>query len=587
MRTLFICCLILCFTVNFLTAARKKPNVIVFLTDDQGWGDLSMNGNRDLHTPNIDSIAREGASFDRFYVQPVCAPTRAEFLTGRYHLRSNVFGVTLGGERLNLDEVTIADLFSKAGYKTGAFGKWHNGTQYPYHPNGRGFQEYYGFCSGHWGNYFSPLLEHNSQPVKGEGFIIDDLTTKAMDYMKENKDDSFFVYLPYCTPHSPMQVPDEYWKKFETMPMDQHTSLEKAADISHTRAALAMCENIDWNVGRVLNCVKELNLEEETIILYFSDNGPNGIRWNGGMKGKKGQTDEGGVRSPLVIKWPGTIKPGIEVPNISGAIDLLPTLTDLAGISKKGTKALDGKSLKPLLLGRKASPVMNDRVILSHWANKFSIRSQRYRLDHQNKLYDMLLDPYQTKDVKNSLPEVHLALVQKKEALKSDVMDESWKSDRPFTIGHADYENYLLPARDADFTGGITRSARAPNCSFLTTWTSKDDYIYYDVVVEADGVYDVYLHYTCKESDVGINMQLSMGDSQQTAEILTVHDPELTGADNDRFKRGSESYVKDFKKIKFSGLKLTKGKGQLKLEALTQKGPGLIDVRLLHLIRKS
>jgi len=135
--------------------AAKQPNVIVILTDDQGWGDLSLNGNTNLTTPHIDTLAKDGVSFDRFYVCPVCSPTRAEFLTGRYHARSGVYSTSAGGERIDLDEKTIAQTFKAAGYTTAAFGKWHNGMQYPYHPNARGFDEFYGFCSGHWGDYFS------------------------------------------------------------------------------------------------------------------------------------------------------------------------------------------------------------------------------------------------------------------------------------------------------------------------------------------------------------------------------------------------------------------------------------------------
>ena len=154
----------------FSCLADTPPNIVVILTDDQGWGDLSLNGNNDLSTPNIDSLAKDGASFDRFFVCPVCSPTRAEFLTGRYHVRGGVYSTSAGGERLNLDEITIADTFKSAGYTTGAFGKWHNGMQYPYHPNGRGFDEFYGFCSGHWGDYFSPPLAvsytHLTLPTK-------------------------------------------------------------------------------------------------------------------------------------------------------------------------------------------------------------------------------------------------------------------------------------------------------------------------------------------------------------------------------------------------------------------------------------
>ncbi|PYJ01561.1 MAG: N-acetylgalactosamine 6-sulfate sulfatase, partial [Verrucomicrobia bacterium] len=145
---------------------RSRSNVVIFLADDQGWGDLGVNGNSNLHTPNIDSLVRAGATLDRFYVCPVCAPTRAEFLTGRYHPRGGVSGVSTGKERLNTDERTIAESFKAAGYATGCFGKWHNGSQWPYHPNARGFDEFYGFTSGHWGEYFDPPLDHNGEPVR-------------------------------------------------------------------------------------------------------------------------------------------------------------------------------------------------------------------------------------------------------------------------------------------------------------------------------------------------------------------------------------------------------------------------------------
>ena len=186
--------------------SKARPNIVMILTDDQGWGDLSINGNTNLSTPRIDSLARDGATFDRFYVSPVCSPTRAEMLTGRYYTRTGVSGVSAGAERLNVDESTMADSFKAAGYATGAFGKWHNGMQWPYHPNARGFDEYYGFCSGHWGYYFSPELEHNGRLVRGNGYITDDLTDHAIKFIEENRDQPFLCYIPLCTPHSPMQV---------------------------------------------------------------------------------------------------------------------------------------------------------------------------------------------------------------------------------------------------------------------------------------------------------------------------------------------------------------------------------------------
>jgi arylsulfatase A-like enzyme len=188
------------------TQEPKQPNIIIFLSDDQGYGDFSITGNSNLQTPNIDRLAEEGVMFSHFYVCAACSPTRAEFLTGRYHIRSGVLSTSESGELFNLDETTIANLFKNAGYTTAAYGKWHNGTQYPYHPNGRGFDEFYGFSSGHWGNYFSPMLEHNGQIVRGEGYLPDDLTDKAIEFIENNKDNPFFVYIPYNTPHSPMQV---------------------------------------------------------------------------------------------------------------------------------------------------------------------------------------------------------------------------------------------------------------------------------------------------------------------------------------------------------------------------------------------
>ncbi len=199
-----------CKVANGASREASAPNVLVILTDDQGWGDLSLHGNRNLRTPHLDSIAQKGAQFRHFYVCPVCSPTRAEFLTGRWHIRGGVRDVTSGGERLDLDEVTIAQLFRQAGYRTAMFGKWHNGTQGAYHPTQRGFEDFYGFTSGHWGHYFSPLLEVNDELTRGSGFLPDDLTNRALRFISSEDDRPFFLMMTYNTPHSPMQVPDAW-----------------------------------------------------------------------------------------------------------------------------------------------------------------------------------------------------------------------------------------------------------------------------------------------------------------------------------------------------------------------------------------
>jgi len=571
--------------------AADRPNVVVILSDDQGWGDLSLNGNKNLATPNIDSLAKDGASFELFYVCPVCSPTRAEFLTGRYHPRSGVYSTSAGGERIDLDERTIADTFKAAGYATGGFGKWHNGMQYPYHPNGRGFDDFYGFCSGHWGNYFSPMLEHNGRIVRGDGFVIDDFTNHALDYIEKQtrQEQPFFVYLPYNTPHSPMQVPDRWWNKFKDKQLAMHHREPNRENNPHVRAVLAMCENIDWNVGRILKQLDALNIADDTIVVYFCDNGPNGFRWNGGMKGRKGSTDEGGVRSPLLIRWPGHVEPGSQVAQISAAIDLLPTLADLAGVDVASENPLDGVSLKPLLTpsiagGGTANKPLLDRRIFSHWRGNVSLRTQQFRLDHQGRLYDMVRDPGQYKDIAKQQPEVAERLRNDVAQWKQELLPGLHQDDRPFLIGHPDYRFTQLPARDGIAHGAIQRSNRHPNCSYFTNWTSLDDRITWDVEVGAAGTYDVELFYTCAKQDVGSTVELSFNDSVLTGQIDAAHDPPLRGAADDRVER-TESYVKGFKPLKLGSIELHKGRGPLKLRALNIPGSQVMDVRLLMLSR--
>ncbi|MFK5923027.1 MAG: arylsulfatase [Verrucomicrobiota bacterium] len=568
-------------------AADKKPNVVVILTDDQGWGDLSLNGNSNLKTPTIDGLARDGASFDRFFVCAVCSPTRAEFLTGRYHARGGVYSTSAGGERLNLDEKTIADSFKAAGYATGAFGKWHNGMQYPYHPNGRGFDEYYGFCSGHWGNYFDPMLESNGKLVRGEGFIIDDLTNHAMNFIEENKDKPFFAYIPYNTPHSPMQVPDEFWDKHKDQELGLRNRDPEKEKVVHTQAALAMCENIDWNVQRLLKKLDDLDLAEDTIVLYFCDNGPNGWRWNGGMRGRKGSTDEGGVRSPLLIRWPGKIAKGKKIEQIGSAIDLLPTLTDLAGIKMVSKKPLDGISLKPLLLGNPKQ--WADRTLINQWGGKngerVSIRTQKFRLDTKGKLYEMAKDPGQDHDVADQYP---------KEAERLRKLAQDWrdlttptykKGGRPFLIGHPDYKYTQIPARDGIAHGGIVRSARPPNCSYFKNWTKLDDKITWEAEVPADGDFEVELLYTCPAADVGSSFELTFNQNKLIGKITEAYDPPLFAEKTSKIV-GTESDVKRFKTLKLGTMHLDKGKGQLTLRALEIPGSQVMDFRLIMLTRK-
>ncbi len=560
---------------------ESPPNIIFILTDDQGWGDLSINGNTNINTPNIDKLAETGVRFDRFYVSPVCSPTRAEILTGRYHVRSGVYSTSAGGERIDLDETMISEVLRDAGYATAAYGKWHNGMQAPYHPNTRGFEDFYGFCSGHWGSYFSPMLEHNGELVTGDGFIIDDLTSHGLEFIEKNKDRPFFLYLPYNTPHAPMQVPDRWWNKYKDKELEMlHRDTEKE-EVEFTRAALAMCENIDWNVGRVMEKVKEAGILENTLIIYLSDNGPNSWRWNDGMKGRKGSTDEGGVRSPLIMNWSEKLEAGKVIPQIASAIDFFPTFLDLAKVEYSSEKPLDGNSLAPLLFEEK--PEWKDRYVINNWRDRVSVRSQQYRLSHDDMLFDMVADPGQYTDISGEQPEIFEAMMAEKKKWQSEVYTELPEEDkRTFTIGYEGFPNTQIPARDLIAHGNIVRSNRWPNCSFYTNWTSMEDMLTLDVEVLSEGDYEVVIYYTCPAESVGSKFELTFLESSLTGQITEAHDPPLTGMENDRLPR-PESYVKDFKPLNIGTIHLKKGKGTLRLQPLEIPGKEVMDFRLMML----
>jgi arylsulfatase A-like enzyme len=556
---------------------RSRPNIIVIVADDQGWGDLSCNGNTNLNTPHIDSLGKQGASFERFFVQPVCSPTRAELLTGRYHPRGGVRDVSRGGERLNLNEKTIADALRAAGYVSALFGKWHNGSQYPYHPNARGFDEYYGFTSGHWGDYFAPPLDHNGRTVTGRGFLPDDLTERATSFIAAHRDRPFLCFLTYNTPHSPMQVPAEYWERFKSAELKLRGAASQKEDLPHTRAALAMCENLDHNVGRLLKALAEHDLAADTIVVYLSDNGPNGWRWNGGMKGRKGSTDEGGVRSPLLVRWPGHIKAATRIAPIAGAIDLMPTLTDLAGVKRVGDKPLDGVSLAPLLLGTAVEAP--ERILFQTWNRKVSARTQQYRLDAEGMLFDMVADPGQQTDVAAAHPETARQLRAAVVQWKQTVLAGTAAKDRPFSVGYPEFPVTPLPARDGVSHGTITRSAKAPNCSYFTNWTQRTDRIAWDVEVATEGPYRVEIFYACARENVGATIEFRLGDARLSRKVNEAHDPPARGAENDRVPRVGESLVKDFQPWSLGEVRLSRGRGELSLHATDIPGRQAIEVR--------
>ncbi len=584
---LYLVCFALALAANPLGAwAATRPNVVIFLADDAGWGDFSVNGNTQVRTPHIDSIARKGARLDRFFVCAVCAPTRAEFLTGRYHPRGGVRGVSTGQERLNTDEKTMADAFKAAGYATGAFGKWHNGSQWPYHPNARGFDEYYGFTSGHWGEYFDPPLERNGQPVRGQGYIADDLTTHAIRFIEKNRAQPFLCYVPFNTPHSPWAVPEDDWRRHKDKPLSLRGTDPAREQLDQTRCALAMVENLDANVGRVLQRLEELKLSGNTIVIFFSDNGPNSWRWNGGMKGIKGSVEEGGLRSACFIAWPdGGIRPGATVQEIAGAIDLLPTLAALTGVQRVGDKPIDGRDLSPLLL-QKPGATWSPRTIFSHQNGAVSARSQQYRCDSKGALFDMLADPGQTKDIADERPAVAEEMRRAVAEWRAEVLPKS-KDDRPFPVGYHEFPRTPLPARDGVPTGGVKRSAGAPNCSYFVNWTSMDDKMTWDIEVHEAGDYRAEILYTCAAGDAGSTIELEFNGAKLSGTVTPAWDPPLYTNQDTITRPAGESRMKEFRPLDLGVVSLPKGRGLLTLRALKIPGKSVMDVRQINLILKA
>ncbi len=591
-----------CWLLCAAAAAAERPNVVVFLADDAGWGDYSHNGNRQVSQPNIDSIAQQGVTLDRFFVCPVCSPTRAEFLTGRYHPRGGVRGVSTGQERLDLGERTIAEAFKTAGYATGCFGKWHNGSQWPYHPMARGFDEYYGHTSGHWGEYFDPPLEDKGRMVREQGYIVDLCTNRALDFIDRNKSRPFFCYIPFTTPHSPWAAPQENWQRFKDKPITQRATDPQREVLDETRCALAMLENQDWNVGRVLGKLQEHGVADKTIVVYFSDNGPNSWRWTGGMKGRKGSTDEGGVRSPCFIRFPGKIKSGQTVTQIAGAIDLLPTLTALAGIERVGDKPLDGRDLTPLLV--KQSSDWPDRTIFSTWNRNISARTQQYRLDAQGQLYDMVADPGQTTPINDREPAVAARLSTAVAAWRKEVFGDAPApavakgkkakakgktgggnavDPRPLTVGYREFPITMLPARDGEPRGSVRRSSGAPNCSYFVNWTSKEDSLVWLLDVHTAGRYEVSIDYTCPLADAGSLVELTFQGSRITGKVAPGWDPPLYTNQDTLPRPDGESQMKEFRTLNLGEVNLPAGEGPLTLRALEIPGKSVMDVRRVTL----
>ena len=401
--------------------AQQQPNVILVITDDQGYGDLACHGNPVIQTPHLDQMRSESVRLDNFHVGPTCAPTRAGLMTGRYCNSAGVWHTIAGRSLLRSDETTIADCFQAAGYKTGMFGKWHLGDNYPFRPHDRGFQEtvYHGGggvgqTPDYWGNdYFDDTYFNRGEPVKQEGYCTDVWFDLALQFIEKNRQDPFLCYLSTNAPHGPFRVPDSY-----SRPYREH--------VPQTRANFyGMITNIDENFGRLRRELRRMEIDQDTILIFMTDNGTAaGCRldrdgylvdgFNAGMRGQKGSEYEGGHRVPFFLRWPnGGLNEGRSVNRLTANIDALPTLADLCGVSLPDhlPDHLHGQSVKPLLYGEEEN--WSERILVTDsqrvetpikW-RKSAVMTDRWRLINGKELYDIQADPEQRNDIADAHPD--------------------------------------------------------------------------------------------------------------------------------------------------------------------------------------
>ena len=547
----------------------------MILTDDQAYGDLSFTDNPIAETPHLDRLAKEGVFFQNFYVSPVCAPTRASLLTGRYHQRTGVQGVTRGRENMNLNEVTLADILKENGYQTGIFGKWHNGAHYPYHPMGRGFNEFVGFTSGHWSSYFDTTIEKNGKPFLAKGYLPDALTTEALNFIKNSVDNKepFFCYVPYQTPHTPLQVPDAYFNKYKN----------KGAD-DFNATIYGMVENIDDNVQRLIQGLEELDIREETIIIYLSDNGPLNLRFNQGLKGRKGQIDEGGVRVPFIMNWKGKIDPGKKISYPLAHIDVLPTLLAMLDIEYASEQVIDGVDFKNLF---EDASSMKSRSLFAEWGGNKRILSENHLMINES-LFNLKTDPNQLLDIREQYPGTY-------DSLRSSY--DQWINNIPVTtstntipVGYSDYPKTVLPAHEANLfpsfefrkdrrhTGIAYHSLHGWAHDWIDFWTQTSAFPSWNIDVVSAGRYELKIKYALKPEDKGTRLTLEIQNQQRTVDDIPVFEHSQF-QNHDRVARIAEAPETDWGVLDVGVFDLQAGQSEIKVSAIEIPGRETIELK--------
>jgi len=441
--------------------AGSRPNIVLVMTDDQGYGDLACHGHPFLKTPNLDKLYGQSTRFTDFHVSPTCAPTRSALMSGRSPFANGVTHTILERERMTLAATTIAEVLKDAGYTTGIFGKWHLGDADAYQPHNRGFDETFIHGAGGIGQsypgtqgavpgtgYFDPIIKHNNKFEKTKGYCTDVFFRQALGWMKSCKDKPFFAYIPTNAPHGPFIVADKY--------KEMYAGKGKGS----VPAFLGMITNIDENMGLLMEKLEEWGLAENTLVIFMTDNGSARPTFNAGMKGSKNSANQGGSRVPLFLRLPGKIKPGVDVDRLARHYDIFPTLAEIGGAKVPKKVKLDGRSLVRLIEDPKAE--WDDRYTFFHrgrWGKKgdpkwgrgncdpdkakyegFAVRNEQWRLVGKNSLYNIDKDPGEKTNVIADHPEVAKKMLAAYDAWWDEIRpllvneDASLETGKPFQI---------------------------------------------------------------------------------------------------------------------------------------------------------
>ncbi len=443
-----------------LGAPQTKPNIILVMPDDLGYGDYACLGNPITHTPSVDAFKKQSLLFTQFHVSPTCAPTRSALMSGRHEFKNGVTHTIMERERMSLDTFTVAQMLKTIGYTTGIFGKWHLGDEAPYQPYNRGFDEVYIHGGGGIGQHFNgscgdapgnsninPTLWHNDKFEKTTGYCTDLFFAQAIKWMdaKRQAKEPFFAYITPNAAHVPHVVPLEYYQ--------QYLGLEKKGVTEDIAKFYGMIENIDTNFGKLLQKLNEWGIESNTLVIYIgTDNGGTaGVKiFNAGMRGMKGTPYQGGTRSPCFVRWPvGGVPEGVECDALTAHIDIFPTLAEITGatLADKVKKQIEGVSILPLL--KNPTNMWDRTLMLEHHVGRWplgqaaaseyrncSIQDAAFELVENNELYDLKADPGENK---NAIAE-HPEEVTKLRA----AYEQWWKKVQPLLVNEEAYKTAPL-----------------------------------------------------------------------------------------------------------------------------------------------